>query len=183
MTGVRSLWAAALIPAIGIAVLVARAELKLRSGQRFRVAIEGYDPRDLLHGHFLQYRYAFNWQGADTCGAAAASSGAHGVDFGCCVCLTRNDQSGASSAGPPKETPSARQVQCPDAPSSSCDAWLQYSEVAPPRQYFIPEDKAKALDMAFRTLPAEVDLEVRQSGEASVGELYLDGAPWRERVR
>ena len=30
---------------------------------------------------------------------------------------------------------------------------------------------------------AEVDLEVRQSGEASVGELYLDGAPWRERVR
>jgi uncharacterized membrane-anchored protein len=151
----RWLMTGVVIPVLGIAALIARAEVKSRSGETFRVDITGYDPRDLLHGHYLQYRYAWDWQGE------------HG-----CICLTRR--------GGLPAIPSGRQVAC-DA-VEGCDAWLSGAEVVPPRRYFIPEEKASQLEEAFRNHRAQVDLSVRSSGQASVGELYLDGRPWREVV-
>ena len=56
----RWLQLAVVLPMIGLLVLVARAEVLLRSGESFRIAIKGYDPRDLLHGHYLQYSFDFD---------------------------------------------------------------------------------------------------------------------------
>lgn len=169
----RWLLVGVVIPVLGIAALIARAELKLRSGETFRVAITGYDPRDLLHGHYLQYRYDWDWQGEQGCGAGEASLSFDGssADPHCCICLTRR--------GSPPLAPAARQVTCDRI--DACDAWLAGSEAAPPLRYFIPEEKAAQLEEAFRTQRAQVDLTV-SNGRASVGELYLEGRPWREVV-
>lgn len=163
----------AVIPLLGIAGLIARAEVKVRSGETFRVAITGYDPRDLLHGHYLQYRYDWDWQGQHGCGAGEASVPSVGpsTEPFCCVCLTRR--------GSPPLPPSARQVACDEV--EACDAWVAGSEVAPPLRYFIPEEKAARLEEAFRAQRAHVDLTV-SNGRVSVGELYLEGRPWRELV-
>ncbi len=164
------------IPVLGVVALIARAEVKTRMGETFRVGITGYDPRDLLHGHYLQYRYDWDWQGEHGCGGGegieTAAFDRSLADAECCVCLTRR--------GSPPAIPSARRVACQAV--EECDAWLSGAEVAPPRRFFIPEEKASQLEAAFQKHRAQVDLTVRASGQASVGELYLENRPWREVV-
>ena len=47
---------ALLLPLVALVLLIVRAELVLKQGKRWTVAIGGYDPRDLIRGHYLQYR-------------------------------------------------------------------------------------------------------------------------------
>lgn len=169
----RRWWIAAVsIPLVGLVLLIARAELRLATGQVFRVEIAGFDPRDLLHGHYLQYQYVFDWRGEPTCGTTTREEPLARPDPSCCICLT---------SGPTREDPpSARQVSCEEA--SSCDAHLRPDVIAPPRRYFIPEQSASALEHAFTQHRAAVDLSVSPNGDAAVRELYLDGLPWRAVV-
>ena len=46
-----------LLPIIGVTLIMVRSELQVRNGQSYRIAVAGYDPRDLLHGHYLSIRY------------------------------------------------------------------------------------------------------------------------------
>jgi uncharacterized membrane-anchored protein len=46
-----------IVPVVVIALLMVRAEYKAGQGQMYRVSVEGYDPRDLVHGHYLAIRY------------------------------------------------------------------------------------------------------------------------------
>ncbi len=71
------LWVALLLPIVAFAVLVVRAELLRASGPVFRVAIAGYDPRDLLQGHYLRYR--LQWPALGACDGAT-----------CCLCRWRS---------------------------------------------------------------------------------------------
>jgi hypothetical protein len=68
------LWFAVLLPIVAFAGLVVRAELLRASGPVFHVAIAGYDPRDLLQGHYLRYR--LQWPADGECDGAT-----------CCLCL------------------------------------------------------------------------------------------------
>ena len=108
----RWLLLAVIVPLAGLLVLVGRAELAVRSGPSWQVAIEGYDPRDLLHGRYLQYQFDFNWRGQDTCGSGG---GTRSPSAGCCLCLIRTHSSGIG--------PAVRQVDC--ASVEGCDGWLR----------------------------------------------------------
>ena len=68
------LWFALLLPIVAFLGLVGRAELLRASGPVFHVAIAGYDPRDLLQGHYLRYR--LQWPADGACDGAT-----------CCLCL------------------------------------------------------------------------------------------------
>lgn len=160
---------AVLLPLVGILSLIARGELLLRAGKSFRIGMTGYDPRDLLSGHFLQYAYDLDWQGESTCGALGQSGQPLGLDAACCICLTRRGED---------EYPAARQVACEAA--SVCDGWLHSASLVPPRRYFIPEDRASALEAALRHSQASLEVSASPEGEPALGELYLDGRPWRE---
>lgn len=170
--GLRSAELAVLIPLLGLMGLIARAELALRAGEAFRIPITGYDPRDLLHGHYLQYSYAFDWRGQSTCGAAEGGRPA-ALTPGCCVCLTR----GAIE----QATPAARQLDCDEA--RRCDGWLRTEPLLPPLRYFVPEQHAKQLERALLARSAALEVTCGPEGQAALGELYLDGQPWRELVR
>jgi hypothetical protein len=160
---------ALLLPLVGIALLIARGELALRAGKSFRIGMTGYDPRDLLSGHFLQYAYDLDWQGESRCGALGPNGQPLGLDAECCVCLTRRGES---------EPPAARQVTCEAA--RSCDGWLHSAALVPPRRYFVPEERASALEAALRHSQASLDVSASPDGEPALGELYLDGRPWRD---
>lgn len=156
--------AAVIVPLVGLMALVARAELARRSGPSWQVAIAGYDPRDLLHGHFLRYQFRFNWQGESSCG----SRGSLAAD--CCLCLSRSD--GA------QVDPWVRQVPCAEA--RRCDGWLRSESVRPPLRYFVPEDRALELESALRDRKASLVVTSGSGGKPAIGELLLDGRPWRE---
>ena len=168
----RWLQLAVVVPLVGLLVLIARAEVLLRSGARFRVAIEGYDPRDLLSGHYLQYRFAFHWQQQSTCGELDGESP---IDLypECCVCLTSDVGSSTLAQ--------ARQVACDQV--SRCDGWLQAGTLMPPRRYFVPERQASNLEDALRGREASLEVTCGPNGQPAIGELYLDGRPWRDVIQ
>jgi hypothetical protein len=49
--------AAALLPLAGLAGLWALSDRLSRQGTEWEVPVEGYDPRDLLRGHYVEFRY------------------------------------------------------------------------------------------------------------------------------
>ena len=53
----RSLWAAALaLPILGYLTAIGWAQLRQANAPEFELAITGYDPRDLVRGHYVEYR-------------------------------------------------------------------------------------------------------------------------------
>ena len=73
-------WLGLALPLLVIAAGVVRGELALATGRAFRFRIEGYDPRDLLRGHYLQFRIAFDFiPGTESSAAASEDS---------CLCLS-----------------------------------------------------------------------------------------------
>lgn len=162
---------AVLIPIVGLLFLVGRAEFAARSGPTWHIPIEGYDPRDLLHGRYLQYQFRFNWQGESVCGGEK-SVGQPELDPKCCLCLTRTNDLGID--------PAVRQVACAEA--ERCDGWLDAASVQPPLRYFVPEDRAREMEEALRQREASIELTCGPSGTPAIIELYLDGAPWREQL-
>lgn len=53
--------AALALPLVGLAALWGWSDWRSRQGTDWEVAISGYDPRDLLRGHYVLYRY--EWPG------------------------------------------------------------------------------------------------------------------------
>ena len=110
------LWLALLLPIVAFAGLVVRAELWRASGPVFHVAIAGYDPRDLLQGHYLRYR--LQWPADGACDGAT-----------CCLCL--------QTAGVHTK------VECGVA-AAACEAQLSRQMVEQGREFFIQEDAGPA---------------------------------------
>ncbi len=175
--------AAVAVPIIGVLALIARAEWAERSGTAWVIPIAGYDPRDLLHGHYLQYRYELPWQGTNTCsqtqkapwgGSPARPLGQRAQQDptpGCCLCLTRTRTD---------PRPSVREVSC--AHTDTCDGWFRSDALMPPKRYFVPEERARELETALQNRSAAIRLRSTANGHAVVGELLLDGQPWREAL-
>src|ERR1044071_512967 len=116
------LWFVLLLPIVAFTGLVVRAELLRTSGAVFHVAIAGYDPRDLLQGHYLRYR--LQWPGEGTCDNDT-----------CCLCLRISD-------APTK-------VECGVA-DAACDAQLSRQMIEQRREFFIQENAGPALEQAIR---------------------------------
>lgn len=54
---------ATVFPLIGLAALWAHSDYDSRQGTEWDVPIRGYDPRDLLRGHYVEFRY--DWPGLE----------------------------------------------------------------------------------------------------------------------
>jgi uncharacterized membrane-anchored protein len=162
---------AAVIPVLGLLALVGRAEYATRHGLTWTIPIQGYDPRDLLHGQYLQYRYRFQWYDVDTCGDPAAFD--REPTQGCCLCLT------PGHAG--RYDPRVRQMHCDEA-ENVCGGTLRAESVMGPQRYFVPEDRALDLENALREREAAIELAIDPQGNAAVRELMLDRRPWRDAL-
>ena len=149
------LWCALLLPIVAFAGLTARAELLRAAGPVFRVAITGYDPRDLLQGHYLRYR--IQWPEDGACDDAA-----------CCLCLR-------TSGGHTK-------IECGVA-SQTCDAQLNHQMVEQERKFFIQEDAGLALEQAIRREGGTIDLNVTSNEQIRVHELFIDDVRHRRWLR
>ena len=58
--------AAAVLPLAGLAALWAQSDRTYHSGTEWEVPIQGYDPRDYLRGHYVEF--AYDWPGIDESG-------------------------------------------------------------------------------------------------------------------
>lgn len=157
---------ALLLPLLAIGLGIVRAELFLADAREFVLEIGGYDPRDLLRGHYLQFRVR-----ADEPLAVREPCDDAGGD--CCLCLTRRAAD---------ELPLLERASC-EAARASCDAALHTRYLNEPQRYYVPEAHARTLEArliaAMQERRAHAVLAIDERGEARVVELRVDGKPLR----
>ena len=160
MTRTRPNPLVALGVALPLAVLVfgaARSEYRVRHSEDWEFVVRGYDPRDLLRGHYIQYRIDFG----ETSGAGCSAD-----DPDCCLCLTRE-----SGVAP-------HRTSCTVA-RNECDGALQTRVMASLDRYYVPESRARDIERDLQAAgargEARVVLAIDEMGRAHVKELRVDG--------
>jgi uncharacterized membrane-anchored protein len=153
---------ALVLPLIAIALGIVRAERHLAGGTRWVFEITGYDPRDLLRGHYIQYRLALH----ETEGAVACDD-SHKAEP-CCLCLTR------TAANHP---PQVQRTTCEQA--QQCDGSLQTRYLSELTRYYIAEERAQELtdrvqDSATRGT-ARLSVILDGQGKPQIDALLVDG--------
>ena len=172
------------LPVLALAALVGEQEIKLASARIITVPLRGYDPRDLLRGHYINAQLDWDWDREPMGKPYTPQPG------GACIVA---------------ETPKPKVRFLPDwKPGDPADADCRLMIVGhgvskqaaqpsvPARftpsnlspgfggvQIFVPEERANELDRVVRQRPGAltVDLAVRADGSAAIRTLRLDGQP------
>lgn len=147
-----------ILPIVALFILTLYKGYSLETGTRFILPISGYDPVNPISGHYVTYRvdYGFN-----VCNDFKKNS------EDSCVCLKKGDAANHSYI--PK---------CSKSLLKDCDAFLRgrchYGRFeAGIEEYFIPEDKADAIDKTVRKGKSKIQISVTPAGKAIVEDLIL----------
>ncbi|MFO0575892.1 MAG: GDYXXLXY domain-containing protein [Polyangia bacterium] len=156
---------ALLLPLVVLVLLIGRGEYISRSGQKWRVRISGYDPRDLVHGHYLRYRLNWTWN----------TSEPSERDSDAVFCLNRE--------GDKRAIPEPTVDLVPRSRRSSCRSWFPHQTEADLRRFYIPEDKGQAFERAVRDETCFIVLAVSPTGQVVVEDLLINDSSWRSVLR
>jgi uncharacterized membrane-anchored protein len=167
------------VPILVLAGLALVHEYRRSTGTVWTIPVAGYDPRDMLRGHYLQYQYEWNLTGPRACS---------GED--CALCTDE----------PERFNPPVRLV--PRAEAGACASFIAVSAnrvefgfdngiyIAGARdnltRYYVPESDALRLETLLRQDegPAfSVGLRVTDSGTAYIEAMYVDGVPLETWLR
>ena len=164
MASRKSVLVAVLLPLLAISLGIVHAQLQLGRARDYVFNIEGFDPRDLLRGRFLQFRLRVDEpQIREACDARAGQP--------CCLCLTR---------GAADQPPQVARSTCRDA-RAHCDGVLQPKYLREPLRFYVAEAHADQLDKqladSIRKQHAQAVLAIDKSGAVLVRALRLDGKP------
>jgi uncharacterized membrane-anchored protein len=160
---------ALLLPLVALVLLIVRAELVLKQGKRWTVAIGGYDPRDLIRGHYLQYRV--RWKKDPNSTEACTDR-----DGDCYLCLRRE-------SGDPGSRPEPLVQWVRGSEKQDCDSAFSVAAEENLHKYFIPEDKGAVLERAIREKEASLVLAVSATGEVVIKDLLLNDEPWTQAIK
>ena len=152
------------IPILAILLSIGKYEYQVRSGEEWKFEIGGYDPRDLLKGHYLTYRILFDLDEVEK----RNSCRKRGISD-CCLCLQR-------------ETSKVKTMRCETA-AKLCDGMINEKFLPRLRKFYIPENRGKSLENLVRSRKAEILLSINRSGYPNVKELLIDGEPWNQAVQ
>lgn len=153
---------ALLLPLAVLVIAIVQAEHHLATSRVWLFEVEGFDPRDLLRGHYLQFRLVLAED-------EALEACEEGSGRACCLCLTQTS---------PDRPPRVRRAPCERA-AAECDGLLQTRFLPELRRYYIPEAEARELDQRFREAAqagaAHVRVAIDDEGVPAIEALLLDG--------
>ena len=154
--------AALILPLLALVLGIVRAEQHFAHSKRWTFEVTGYDPRDLLRGHYIDYRLVLDQKpGAQSCDE----------DFGerCCLCLS-GDASGVVSG--------VERTTCENA-RPRCAGILQTRYLSELQRYYIPEAKAAQLTQRFQDAAskhhAQLVVAIDAGGKPQIDALLIDG--------
>ncbi|HEY4169945.1 MAG TPA: GDYXXLXY domain-containing protein [Reyranella sp.] len=162
------------LPVLALAGLIGQQEWGLANARILSVPLTGFDPRDLLRGHYIRAQMDWDWE------SAPAVSEYQAVDGAVCVL---------------KETPKPRVRflagwKAGDRTDPDCKLVIagharSLSRFAPGGldngdggiQFYVPETRASDLETLMRERPGSLtaDLVVRANGSAAIRALRVDG--------
>ena len=154
-------WFALVLPLLVLGVGIVRGEHAIRTGEPWRFDIGGYDPRDLLRGHYLLFRVELQL-------GEPHDEVAEGAE---CACLERT---------PDDAAPILRPASCSFA-RASCDSFVVRGELEKLDRFYIPEARArefeKILQDAAARDAAQILVRINRNGTPTLVDLLVDGTP------
>lgn len=165
-----------LFPILVLSGLVAKTEFDIRTGFHFRVPIKGYDPRDLLRGQFLLFKYDWDFVPEKTKNFLVRHPHYQKEDVRLCVTedfkvypiLEQDIDQGCK----------ARVVGSFVGDVNRGDYQFDLGI----EKFYLDENYAKELEGKLRLSEAEVELSVNTQGRAVLIDLFLDGRSWKELI-
>lgn len=156
--GRRRLLFALLLPIAALALLVGHKERVRSFGTEITLPIDGFDPRDLLAGHYLLYQVRYD---------VPVCPGSYSLEsVPATLCL--NPQRFTLGAPPPESCPLFLRGHC------------EYGRFKTGlERFYIPKERARALEDAVRGRKGEITVAVSPNGEAVVKDLLIDGVNWQ----
>lgn len=152
MTTARRTIAELVLPVVALSLLWGWTDWRSRQGTTWQVRVEGYDPRDLLRGHYVLYRY--RWPGL-------ATDAAHAGD----LCLDGT-------------TPRIANVRVAD--ERPCRNRVRHDQgtgdLAGGR-YYVPQSQAAAIERRLMDPGQTATLRFRLRGDGLIVPLGLDFHP------
>lgn len=151
------------LPLVLLALMVGKAEMQLADSTVYYFEIEGYDPRDLLRGHYLRFRLQMNQEQAiESCDTRSEE---------CCYCLEPGN----------REMPSpVRMATCSTA-ADMCEDFVRTRPLHALDRFYIPEEgrgqMERNLREAARSDRAHLAVAVSSSGEPMIEALLVNGVP------
>ena len=154
--------AALLIPILAIGAWITRLNEVVQNGKLIHVAIRGYDPRDLLAGHYMQYQLDLGE--IQPCTEAR--------DELACVCFTESRDSTQLSTPLWGGKCSHLPADCPVSLSGHCQGFGRF--VSGIERFYVPESLAPDVQI----LPTGASVMARiDRNQRVVVDLLIDGMP------
>ncbi len=156
--------AALALPILLLVFMVGRAEWQLAHSQTWHFAIRGYDPRDLLKGHYMRFQLSVSLaETIDSCSVR---------DPDCCYCLEPGEGT----------EPQVAIATCETA-RSTCDAFVRTVPLHALDRFYIPEEGRRQMEQTLRTAArddrAQLAVAVSRTGEPMIEALLVGGVPIR----
>lgn len=156
MKNKKVLFAVAL-PFVVLCLLIVRAEYHIRHGEQWSFELQGYDPRDLLRGHYLRLSVTYDMES----GATACKAGET-----CCFCLNKTEA----------RVPKVHETSCTVA-KAQCDGFMLSSYRNSLNRYYVPEAEArraeKVLAEARSKRTAFLNVSINDKGEPAITDLII----------
>jgi len=145
------------------ALTIWKANIRLH-GAEIVLPVRGYDPRDLLSGHYLIYSVDYGI--SDVCATGRDGSGADALSqTGMWLCL--EGVRFASLIEP---------EQCGVRLSGRCEGGAFTAGI---ERFYVPQEKAAKLESLIQGKSASILINVSEQGEPQVKDLLIDGVSWR----
>lgn len=156
----KTLLIALLIPFFGLTLLTGYKKYLLTVGKEVILPIEGYDPRDLLSGHYLIYQVKYGLK--KTCPKSSSKERRKAY-----ICLDKEN----------------RFFHFKRPSSSRCSLFIKGEchhgrFKAGIERFFIPQAQSSKLDKLVRGGKGSLVLSVTAEGHASIKNLLIEGKAW-----
>jgi uncharacterized membrane-anchored protein len=165
------------LPLVVLALGIVRSERHLAEGRRWSFDVTGYDPRDLLRGHYIQYRLALDEVDLAVYGAGDGAPCDDDSGDDCCLCLY---------ADYPKGPTSVERTACQLA-FSECDGALRTRYLGELQRYYIAEERAQELTEIFQDASREnrsrLIVAIDKTGKPQIDVLLVDDMPVEQARR
>ena len=150
------------LPIVLLVVMIGRAEWQLAHSETWHFAIQGYDPRDLLRGHYM--RFSLDVAVDETLAACRVG------DEDCCYCLSEGNGI----------EPHVAVATCTVA-RDRCDAFVNTRALHALTRFYIPEQGRLEMERALRVGAAldraHLAVAVSDAGDPMIEALLIDGVP------
>lgn len=173
-----------ILPVVAMVFLIGFHTVKRESGDEWRIPVTGYDPRDLLSGHYLDFRYDWNWNDKD---------GDHSCnEDDCRLCLIEKIPGHRYNPEVYTSSPFIHRTCATFIKGHSRYGRFVIGKKNGDglRRYFIPEVDARHLDRMLRGTRREksahkfdVGLVIDSKGNAMIKQMYINDVPLEEWIK